>query len=292
MLATASARSGARAVLPQRNNRPAVVQSAGTLSPLGVGTTLRASRLVATAFVVVACAGPAGAAHPLLTEDTGTQGEGGFQIELMVDRARDRSAGVTVRELQTTAVLSYGLRGNLDLQAGLPYLRLDEHDAGGSRGTDGMLDASLDLKWRFFEREALSLALKPGLTLPTGNEDRGFGGGHATWGSLLVLSYAPGPWALHSHFGYRRNSYETGERRDLWQVSAAATWQVTEKLRLVADLSADTDPARGSRSSLRHRILGLICSPTPSLDIDAGLKHGHGQAATDRAVLLGLTFRW
>jgi len=232
------------------------------------------------------------AAHPLLTEDTGTQGEGNYQLELMVDKTRDRPAGVSVRELQTAAVLSYGLRENMDLQFGLPHVRLHVHDAAGRHESSGLLDASLDLKWRFFERDALSLAVKPGITLPTGDEDRGFGSGRVTWGSLLVLSYAPGPWTLHSHLGYRRNNNSVGERQDLWHLSVAATYQAAEQFRLVADLSADTDPARGSRGTQRYRILGFIWSPMPSLDIDAGLKHGHGEAATDRAVLFGLTFRW
>ena len=256
---------------------------------------MRPARVAAVFGGVALLAGgalSARAAHPLLTEDTGTQGEGNFQLELMVDKTRDRTSGIGTRELQTAAVLSYGLGEDLDLQLGQPWLRQHVRDALGRQHDSGRLDASIDLKWRFFERDALSLAVKPGITLPTGDEDRGFGSGRLTWGSLLVLSYAPGPWALHSHLGYRRNGNSLGERRDLWHVSAAATYQATERLRLVADLSADTDPSRGSGGTLRYRILGFIWSPLPALDIDAGIRHGHGQAATDRAVLFGLTFRW
>ncbi|MCC6658199.1 MAG: transporter [Rhodocyclaceae bacterium] len=247
---------------------------------------------LAAAVLAAGLVAPAEAAHPLLTEDTGTQGQGHFQLELMVDKTRDRTSGIGTRALQTAAVLSYGLREDIDLQLGQPWLRQQVRDALGRRRDSGGVDTSLDLKWRFFERDALSLAAKPGITLPTGNEDRGFGSGRLAWGSLLVLSYAPGSWALHSHLGYRRNGNSLGERRDLWHVSAAATYQASERLRLVADLSADSDPARGRRGTLRYRILGLIWSPLPALDIDAGIKHGHGEAATDRAVLGGLTFRW
>ena len=256
---------------------------------------MRPARVAAVFGGVALLAGgalSARAAHPLLTEDTGTQGQGHFQLELMVDKTRDRTSGIGTRALQTAAVLSYGLRENIDLQLGQPWLRQHVHDALGRHRDSGGVDTSLDLKWRFFERDALSLAVKPGITLPTGNEDRGFGSGRLAWGSLLVLSYAPGSWALHSHLGYRRNGNSLGERRDLWHVSAAATYQASERLRLVADLSADSDPARGRRGTLRYRILGLIWSPLPALDIDAGIKHGHGEAATDRAVLGGLTFRW
>ncbi|MBI4987954.1 MAG: transporter [Rhodocyclales bacterium] len=248
--------------------------------------------LAAAALLAATCLLPAEAAHPLLTEDTATQGEGKFQIELMVDRTRDHPPGATVRELQTAAVLSYGLADNADLQVGLPTLRQHTHDAGGRHAAGGPLDASLDVKWRFFEREALSLAFKPGITLPTGDADRGFGAGRITWGTLLVLSYEPGPLAFHSHLGYRHNNNAAGQRTSLEHISAALTWKATERLKLVADLSADTNPDRADRGSLRYRILGLIYSPTPALDFDAGLKHGHGRAAMDRAFLFGATFRW
>jgi hypothetical protein len=252
----------------------------------------RKTCLAAAALLAAACLLPAEAAHPLLTEDTGTQGDGKFQIELMVDRTRDHPPGATVRELQTAAVLSYGLTDNADLQVGLPVLRQHTHDASGRHARKGPLDASLDLKWRFFEHEALSLAFKPGITLPTGDEKRGFGTGRITWGTLLVLSYEPGPLAFHSHAGYRRNNNVVGQRTSLAHISAALTYRMTEQLKLVADASADTNPDRADRASLRYSILGFIYSPTPGLDFDAGLKHGHGRAAADRAFLFGATYRW
>ena len=235
---------------------------------------------------------PAGAAHPLLTEDTGTQGLGNAQLELMVDSIRDRPPGVTVREQVTTAVLSYGVRDDIDLQLGLPHLRQHTHDVAGRRASEGALDASADIKWRFFEREALSFGLKTGVTLPTGDKDRGFSTGRVTWGALLIGSYEPGPLAFHSHFGYRRNNNALDQRTSLWHVSGALTYRATENLKLVADLSADTNPDGSRGGSLRYRILGLIYSPTPALDLDAGLKHGHGSAAADRALLFGATLRW
>jgi hypothetical protein len=247
---------------------------------------------LAAVLVATGLAAPVEAAHPLLTEDTGTQGKGNVQLELMVDSTRDHPPGARVREWLTTAVLSYGLLENADLQIGLPYLRQHIHDAAGRQANRGPTDVSLDFKWRFYEREALSLGFKPGITLPSGNERRGLGSGRATWGGLLVLSYEPGPWALHSHLGYRRNNNALDQRDSLRHVSAALTWKATERLKLVADLSADTHPERAQSGSLRYRILGFIYSPTPALDLDGGLKHGHGQAAADHALLIGATLRW
>jgi len=249
------------------------------------------SARLAVALLAVA-GGAAEAAHPLLTEDTGTQGEGNVQLEVMVDKARDHPPGAKVRELQTTMVLSYGLLDQADLQLGLPYLRQHLHDALGRRADRGPLDATVDLKWRFYESDGLSLGLKPGITLPDGNERRGFGSGRVTWGALLILSFETGPWAFHSHAGYRRNNNSANQRDALAHVSGALTYKATEQIRLVADLSADSNPDRANHSSLRYSVLGFIYSATPKLDFDVGLKHGHGQAATDRALLVGATLRW
>jgi len=50
-------------------------------------------------------------AHPLNTEDTGTQGAGGWQLELNGERSRE--AGV--RGAQAAALLSYGFIDTVDL---------------------------------------------------------------------------------------------------------------------------------------------------------------------------------
>lgn len=265
---------------------------AGKALPFGDGIAARLTRLAAAALVAAVCATPVGAAHPLLTEDTGTQGLGKAQLELMLDSTRDGPSGAAVRERVATAVLSYGVLENADLQFGLAHVRQHTHDALGRHASQGSLDASVDFKWRFFERESLSLGLKPGITLPTGDAALGFGAGRATWGGLLALSYEPGPLAFHSHFGYRRNNNVLGQRLSLRHISGALTWKATARLTLVADLSADSNPDRAGHGSLRYRIFGLIYSPTSALDLDVGLKHGHGNPATDHAFLVGATVRW
>lgn len=253
---------------------------------------MSARRLARALAVAAAAAGPAHAAHPLLTEDTGTQGQGRFQLELTADRTRDQPPGQSAREVLGGTVLSVGIADAVDLQLGLPWLRVHAHDAAGHHADRGLLDASLDLKWRFYEHGPLSLGFKPGITVPSGDAGRGFGAGRAGAGALLILSWAPGPLAVHSHAGYRRNENTVGQRTSLGHLSAAVTWEVSERLKLVADASADTDPDRGSRASVRYAILGLIYSVTPDFDLDFGIKHGLGEPAIDHSILVGAALRW
>lgn len=216
------------------------------------------------------------AAHPLITEDTGTQGRGRWQLELNGERTRDGAARAT----QTAAVLSYGFVDSADLQVGIPYVR---HEGKG--------DAAVDVKWRFWESGALSLGLKPGITLPTGRDERGLGAGRVTWGSLFILSYEPERWAFHSHAGYRHNRNTLGQRESLKHLSGAVLFKATERLRLLIDVSRDTDPDPASDTTLRQHVVGFIYSLTRDFDIDAGIRRGN-EPAIDRALLFGLTLRW
>ena len=59
------------------------------------------------------------AAHPLLTEDTGTQGTGHVQLELTHDLSHAKDAASDTRARRINAVLSVGLAENLDVIIGV-----------------------------------------------------------------------------------------------------------------------------------------------------------------------------
>jgi hypothetical protein len=218
-------------------------------------------------------------AHPLITEDTGTQGKGGWQLEVNGERNKDDG----VRGAQAAATLSYGFIDSADLQ-----LTLGRQDTGIESGQG---DTAIDVKWRFWEKDGLSLGLKPGVTLPTGKDERGLGTGKTTYGSLLIASYEQDRWAVHSHAGLRRNSNVVDQRKTLKHWSAALWLKPNDRLKLVGDLSWDTNPDPASRVTVRQRVLGVIYSVTKNFDVDAGVRRGN-EPAIDRAVMAGITLRW
>ena len=238
-------------------------------------------------FLVGLASSAAWAIHPLITEDTGTQGRGGWQLEVNTEKTRDQSNGTTIRTFQPAATLSYGALDNLDLQITPAYVRQKSDDVS----VGGKLDTALDAKWRFYENGPLSFGLKPGITLPTGHDEEGRGAGHTTWGSLAIVSYEREGWAIHSHTGYRHNRNTLGQRKSLWHISAALWLKPTEALKLVVDRSYDTNLDPSSNTTVRQTILGIIYSVTPHLDVDAGLRRGN-EPAIDRALMLGVTLRW
>ena len=61
------------------------------------------------------------AAHPLITDDTGTQGKGKFQLEVNGEYGHDKDDGVTTKTTQAAAALSYGVTEPIDIVLGIPY---------------------------------------------------------------------------------------------------------------------------------------------------------------------------
>jgi len=102
-------------------------------------------------------------AHPLLTEDTGTQGKGGWQLEVNGERQRDPQPATeeapVLRATQSGTTLSYGITETIDFKIDLPYVR-----------HQGILDTGIGFKWRFYEEGPLSFGTLFGVRphLPTG----------------------------------------------------------------------------------------------------------------------------
>jgi hypothetical protein len=231
---------------------------------------------------------PVWADHPLFTEDTDVLDKGQWELELHGERARDRQDGVTTRSSEIVAKLARGVADKVEAEIELPYLR--EVTNGGV--AEGRGDASLSLKWRFYESERLSLAFKPSLLVPTGRDELGLGAGKMRWGTALAAAYELGKVELLGHLGYTHNRNRIGERKELWHVSAAVRYAVTEKLKLVVDAGHESNPDPAAGSGLRDFVYGVLYDLRENIELGFGLKHGLNDEADDRAVRAGIKIRW
>jgi outer membrane putative beta-barrel porin/alpha-amylase len=237
--------------------------------------------------------GPAPAAHPLITDDAGTQGTGKYLFELNGQYSRDNEgSGEIERSTQAAASFTYGITDALDLAFGIPWQKSDIDDAGATTSSSGPGDAGLALKWRFFEREGLCLALKPGFTLPTGDFDKGLGNGKATASMFLIATSEMKPVLLHVNLGYIRNESNSQDRVDLWHASVAGEYCVSPSLRFVANVGTDTNPQHDPAVDPAFLLGGVIYSVTESFDVDFGLKHGLNNAEPGLTTLAGIAVRW
>jgi hypothetical protein len=242
---------------------------------------------------------PAGsrAAHPLITDDTGTQGKGKVQLELngQYDLEKETINGISTKTTggQMATILSCGIVENVDLVVTLPYqwskVETNESTAYNEKGIS---DMALETKWRFFEKEGYSLALKPGLRFPTGNSDKGLGAGEVGYQPFLIGSKDMAPWTFHANLGYIRNENKVNEQKNLWHASFAITWEVVKNLKLAANIGIERNRDDNAESNPAFLLGGLIYSVTENLDLDCGVKYGLNSSETDYSLMAGITIRF
>lgn len=237
------------------------------------------------------------AAHPLITDDTETQGKGKFQVEVngQYDYDKETENGVTTIETgrEVASILSYGITDNIDVVLCLPYqwnkTRVGE---GISSAENGISDLSVELKWRFYEKDGLRFALKPGFILPTGDDEKGLGTGRATYSAYFITTKEIGPWAFHLNLGYMRNENRVDERKDMWHASVASEVKLIDKLKLVTNIGMVKNHDKTSKTDPAFLLGGVIYSITDAFDINFGLKAGLNAPEADYSILAGTAFRF
>ena len=247
---------------------------------------------------------PLFAAMPLQTDDTGTQGKGHSQIEIGFESASDKEteAGVSCKTTggAVSATLSYGLTDTIDLVTGFP-LEWYTKKENGVKVTDenGIGDLALQIKWRFYEMpdSGFSLALKPGITIPTGDEEKGLGTGKLSGNVTLIATREAKLATFHFNLGYSRNEYKLDEasessRKNIWHTSVAAELNVTDKLRAVGDLGIETASEKDSNTDPAWILGGFIYEVADNADLDLGIRGGLNDAETDTTLLAGVTMRF
>jgi hypothetical protein len=230
----------------------------------------------------------------LIPDDAETAGQGGLVLELNTEFGSDKEGGLRVRGAEIEAAITYGLIDNLDLVIAVPYQFERVKFAGESESENGLADITVELKWNFYQAERGHYALKPAITLPTGDEDKGLGNGKVSYGLSFIASRHFEPADLHLNLGYVRNEFKLSaakdeNRADLWQASLTAVRGLTERLDLVGSAAIERNGERGKKNQA-YALAGLIFALTDNLEVDLGVQAGLNRAATDWTVLAGLAW--
>jgi len=246
--------------------------------------------------MVLVAAETASAAHPLITDDAATQGKGKFQLEIVGEYEHANKNGVTKDSVvvPTIPVLSYGITDTSDIVLGISYQHVKTSDFEKTTTADGLSDTSVELKWRFYEKDGLSLALKPGITLPTGNDEKGLGAGKMTCHLFFITTKEIKPWAFHLNLGYVRNENKINERNDIWHASVAAEVEVVKNIKAVANVGIEREHDKASNNTADPAFIlaGLIYSFSDNLDLDIGIKKGVHNRGNDYSLSAGITWRF
>lgn len=257
-------------------------------------------RFILTLGVVLLTVTAVHAAHPLVTDDTGTLGRYVWQVEFTSEYSshREQEDGVDIKEnaIEVATVVSYGIADSIDVVLEVPYVSYRFEEDGSDSEDHGLSDVTCAVKWRAIELDGVSFAVRPLIGLPTGDENKGLGNGKISYGMLLIATQQAGPMSIHVNIGYTHNEYRLDEdkddlRSDVWQVSLATEYPVTSHTRIVANVGMESSDERADNSPPAFALGGLIYSVTENVDIDAGVKLGLTDTEEDFALLAGLTWR-
>jgi hypothetical protein len=247
--------------------------------------------------LVLAFHSAAWGAHPLITDDAETQGKGKFQVEIngQYDFDKETVDGASVDSTggEVTTILSYGLTGDTDIVLSLPYQWAKVKDDGTTVYDEkGISDTTFEVKWRFWERDGMSLALKPGLRLPTGNDEKGLGAGRAGYQAFFIGTKEAKPWEFHVNVGYIGNENKVDEEKNIWHASLAAEYEVTDHLEIVGNIGIERNRDKTAAQDPAFILGGVIYEISESLAVDLGVKYGLTAAETDWSFMAGMAFRF
>lgn len=242
---------------------------------------------------------PAFGAHPLLTDDTITVGKGTTQIEMSYQYDSDNDDGMKKEASRPKVQLTYGLLDPLDVILEIPYLFVRQTQGGVTTSSDGIGDITLSLKWRFYgeKEKGLQFAIKPSVTFPTGDEAKGVGFGREAYGITFISTFEREEWCVSANLGYLYNEYGLQSDRDanrasIWSASFSGQYEPVEKLWLVGEVGALSNPDVTSDTPLAFVNVGVIYELTKSVDLDVGYKYGLTKPAVDYTISGAVTVRF
>ena len=250
-------------------------------------------------LVLAGSCAPAWASQPLITDDTGTQGSGGNQLEFALSHDHTEVGGM-VEHLRTLPITyTRGLSDTLDISAGISHAWIHS-STGGDSGGNG--NPSLGAKWRVYDdtQAGTSFAVKPEILFPvsSGRESAGLGTGRTSGGLTLILTQELPFGAVHFNAGVARERYRNAADNPdttIVRASLAPVWDLAQKWKLALDVGTETAHAAGTSVRSNFVEIGAIWSPNNDLDFALGLVHttdNNFPGATTRTAMAGLTWRY
>lgn len=167
-----------------------------------------------------------------------------------------------------------------------------KEDGATTFSDKGIGHVTLEAKWRLYDENGLSFASKPGISFPTGDDEKGFGAGKTGYRVFFIASKEIKPFAFHANLGYMRNENKVEEEINIWHVSVAVIYAMTEYLKAVANIGMERNADTASHEEPAFLLGGLIYSLNENFDIDLGMKHDMNNAETELSCLAGVAFRF
>lgn len=243
-------------------------------------------------LAVLALSGTAFGGIPLVTDDTGTQGTGGNQIELAFtrDKAEDGS-----RAREIALVYTRGLTDTLD--AFIEKGRQKNTDASGT-STSGYGNTLIGAKWRAWESErktSFAASVTVALPLSATKEDKDLGTGKTSYDATLVLAQEMEWGAVMANLGAGREKFrDAAADTETTHFSVAPVLNLNEQVKLALDLGLDRSKTDTATANSRYAEVGVIYAPSEAIELGLGYIRSKDQDSKEvtKSVTGGVTWHF
>jgi len=174
---------------------------------------------------------------------------------------------------------TYGLNDRTEISFGMTYYGFP------TGGFSPLTNYNLGAKYRIYsdEESGLGFAIKPSFFFPNSisHQSAGLGMALPGYGVNLIGAYDKKDFSLLVNFSYQHQPYNSnysvagtfGElRTELFQLSAAPIWNITERLHLGLDIGLVTDITPSDDRRYNSYIMPAI-TYSPVEDIDLGISY-------------------
>lgn len=272
----------------------------GTRQEAALQVVMRGLTGIGVVIMLVTMPIVARAMHPLITDDTGTQGKGAVLVESNVNYMKNNEFRSTVVPLALTA----GINETMDFGVEFPYLLLRPSAATG-QPESGLSDVNIKFKHRFYEREKKegerdqserSLAYQIAFSQPTGREELGLGAGVARWSARLLGTTEWESTEVSANLGY--DSSGKALRRGNFVFDYAVSLSVTAKYERpkpwepVAELAVIRVKDTNGYYRVAMALAGIIYEPSERFYVDGGVRFGLNERSEDYALLAGFGYKF
>jgi hypothetical protein len=173
-----------------------------------------------------------------------------------------------------------------------PYVWTKTNESGKDTRDSGISDTLIESKWRFYDKQKFSVAVKPGILIPTGDANKGLGNDHIGYSAFLISIAEAELWSFDANLGYLYLPNSSGARSNIWLGSFASLFAVAERWKIVGEIGVSRNSDSSDSTYPVFTQIGLIYSPRDYLDLSAGYLFGLNDAAVDQSVRAGVTVRF
>jgi len=162
----------------------------------------------------------------LIYDDTETLGTGNYQNENYLFYKKD------IEESDGSYIFNftYGWNDKTDLAINIPFGYLKNYENTYS----DISDPSIEIKYKFFEKDNLKFAIKPFLGIPV-KKDSDFSEGHFQYGITLVSQYEIEKWSFYANTSFMIHKGRLMGENEFFQ-SLSAEYNINDNFSVIGTL--------------------------------------------------------